>query len=456
MNLPCADNDGQEVQGEVVATAATPFAAETAISVLNMGGTAFDAAIAAALVECVELPMKCGLAGDVVALVQRCGGYPEALVSIGPGAAGHHPGALEVVGPRSVGIPGAPGGYAELASLGCKPLGELAAPAIELALNGPVWTAIARQLTRETAPALSRYNGSLRYLPGGRVPEIGERVPLPGLASVIEQFVREGRQLYSGALGHRLRERLGENCLLAESDLGTPTAVWCAPVVAEISKARLMATPTPTHGPSLLEAVQLVCAGTDSRDAVRRVGAGLDSGTSVLTAADAEGNAVVLVHSNSFPNYGAGVVIEELDLVLNNRPGRGFNLTATDKHPNAPSPGRVPESTLHAWVLEHDGQRYLGATPGGRNQLPWNLQAIFTLIQSGSLSCAVAGPRWAFDGTAASFQIEANHTDAATGGGRTVPSHSLRSAEQIIARPLSGGLWRAAADPRIGSVARAG
>ena len=97
MSDPRANGLGREVQGEVVATAATPFAAETVISVLNTGGTAFDAAIAAALVECVELPMKCGLAGNVVALLQRHGGHPEALVSIGPGAAGHRAGALEIV-----------------------------------------------------------------------------------------------------------------------------------------------------------------------------------------------------------------------------------------------------------------------------------------------------------------------------------------------------------------------
>ncbi len=51
MSDPRANGLGREVQGEVVATAATPFAAETAISVLNTGGMAFDAAIAAAQVN---------------------------------------------------------------------------------------------------------------------------------------------------------------------------------------------------------------------------------------------------------------------------------------------------------------------------------------------------------------------------------------------------------------------
>ena len=448
--------DGREVRGRVVATAATPYAAHTAGGVLASGGTAFDAAIAAALVEGVELPMKCGLAGDVVALVQRGGAPPAALVSIGAGASGHRTGALTVVGPRSVGVPGAPAGYAELAALGRKPLTELAAPAMELAVEGPVWGAVARQLTGEAAATLRRYNGSLRFLPGGRIPARGERLALPGLATVIGRFVREGGRLFAGALGARLRQRLGADCLLAEDDLRAPTASWCEPVCVELSEARLMATPAPTHGPSLLEAVRLACAGTEPRAAARGAADRLDSGTSVITAGDAEGNAVVLVHSNSFPTYGAGVVIEELDLVLNNRPGRGFRLTAAAAHPNAPACGRVPETTLHAWALEHGGHRYLGATPGGRNQLGWNLQALLTLMASGSLTHAVAGPRWAFHGTGRGVDIEADHPDAPRGGMRIVAPRSLRSAEQIIARSLSGGPWRAAADPRIGSVARAG
>ena len=454
MSVVCSD--GGEVQGGVVATAATPLAAETAIDVLTSGGTAFDAAIAAALVECVELPMKCGLAGDVVALVQRRDGPLETLISIGPGASGHCVGELEIVGPRSVGVPGAPGGYSELASLGRRSLAELAAPAIELAKKGPIWTPIAQQLTREAETVLRRYNGSIRYLPGDQAPEVGKRLPLPGLASVIEDFVLEGPRLFSGALGDRLRDRLGENCLLGRDDLLKGTALWCEPACIELADARLMATPAPTHGPGLLEAFRLASAGAAPRDAVRQAPPRFDSGTSVLTAADTEGNAVVLVHSNSFPNYGAGIVIEELDLVLNNRPGRGFNLTVPKGHPNAPAFGRVPETTLHAWALEHDGRRYFGATPGGRNQLPWNLQTILVLLRSGSLNTAVTEPRWGYGAEVGGFDIEGDHPDASTSSERIVAPHSLRSAEQIITRSLSGGLWKAAADPRIGSVASSG
>src|SRR5690606_6047679 len=47
--------------GPAVATAAVPKAAEVALAVLADGGNAYDAAVAACLVECVWLPMKCGL-----------------------------------------------------------------------------------------------------------------------------------------------------------------------------------------------------------------------------------------------------------------------------------------------------------------------------------------------------------------------------------------------------------
>ncbi|WP_174889838.1 gamma-glutamyltransferase, partial [Acrocarpospora pleiomorpha] len=51
------------------------------------GGNAFDAVIAAGLAETVLLPPKCGLAGDVVALVQPADRpAPRALLSIGAAA----------------------------------------------------------------------------------------------------------------------------------------------------------------------------------------------------------------------------------------------------------------------------------------------------------------------------------------------------------------------------------
>ncbi|MCU1650877.1 MAG: gamma-glutamyltransferase [Pseudonocardia sp.] len=76
----------------------------------------------------------------------------------------------------------------------------------------------------------------------------------------------------------------------------------------------------------------------------------IGGGTSVVTAADTAGNAIVLVHSNSFQRYGSGIVVAPYGLVLSNRPGRGF--TDDPSHPNFPAPGRRPVTTLHAWAAE--------------------------------------------------------------------------------------------------------
>ena len=70
----------------------------------------------------------------------------------------------------------------------------------------------------------------------------------------------------------------------------------------------------------------------DLRPAVdERSAAAAATGTSVVTAADDESNAVVVVHSSSFAQYSSGVVIDEWDLVLNNRPRRGFDSTGAGR-----------------------------------------------------------------------------------------------------------------------------
>ena len=68
----------------------------------------------------------------------------------------------------------------------------------------------------------------------------------------------------------------------------------------------------------------------------------------MVSAADGEGNVVVVVHSNSFPPIGSGIVVPDYDLVLANRAGRGFTPTG---HPNFPNAGRRPATTLHAWAV---------------------------------------------------------------------------------------------------------
>ena len=136
------------------------------------------------------------------------------------------------------------------------------------------------------------------------------------------------------------------------------------------------------------------------------------SGTSIVSAADGDGNAVVVVHSNSYPRYGSGLVVGDYDLVLANRAGRGF--TPEPDHPNFPSPGRRPATTLHAWMTTADGgPSFLGGTPGGDNQVVWNAQLLQGIIDGETApGVLVTAPRWEWLPADDGVRIEAGFDDA--------------------------------------------
>src|SRR3546814_15417515 len=99
---------GQLANGIAAVSAAVPAAADVGLQVLKDGGNAFDAAVAAALVETVWLPTKCGLAGDVVALPPRAGRLVEARLALARGPLPMNQGTrLQPTGPAPGGGAGA-------------------------------------------------------------------------------------------------------------------------------------------------------------------------------------------------------------------------------------------------------------------------------------------------------------------------------------------------------------
>ncbi|MBP7064845.1 gamma-glutamyltransferase [Ferrovibrio sp.] len=449
--------------GAKVVTSAHPAATAAGAAAYAQGGNAFDAALAACFMETVALPMKCGLAGDLVALYHRADGSFETIVSVGPGPQALAQGAvLERLGPRSVGIPGAPDGYVTLHGMAELPLSKLVAPAIKAAELGLPWSWVALSYLDEAEELLGRYSPHHPYCPHGRRPQLGDLRRLPGLGQLLAAFADLGADLFTGDHGKRLvADVQSRGGFLTLADLcGRPARRMPAESLALGDGIDLLVTPGPTAGPRLAEVMRQ--AGNVDADLVGIVRAerqqararnreALDEGTSVVTAADDQGNAVVVVHSNSFPRFGSGLVLES-GLVLNNRPGRGFDLSAPPYARNAPAAGRVPQTTLHAWALRHGETLCLGATPGGVNQLPWNAQTIRDLLAGASPAQAVSNPRWALD---EKDELTAEQgvqfgTDAAPH--RAVQRFAHRSVQQVIA--MRAGLPHlAAADPRSGASA---
>ncbi len=455
-----------------VVCAAAPLAAQAGAAALRDGGNAFDAAVTAALAETVLLPSKCGLGGDLVAIVRRAGASrPEALLAIGGAPRGladvARAGLWSDTGPASVGPPAAPAGYLALAEAGRLPLDRLAAPAIGLATDGFPWAAVNHRLTLASVDLLRRWNpdGTV-YLPAGEPIDVGALVHLPGLAAALQSFVELGDRFLEGPIGEAIVATVQRHGgVLERSDLQTAArAEWMTCAEVRAGHRSVWATPAPTHGPTLLAVIGSAAPGDAPATQYRRVlGAIADhrdaladpSGTSIVSAADGAGNAVVVVHSNSYPRYGSGLVVGDYDLVLANRAGRGF--TPEPDHPNFPSPGRRPATTLHAWMTTADGgPSFLGGTPGGDNQVVWNAQLLQGIIDGETApGVLVTAPRWEWLPTDDGVRIEAgfDDPDAATLVGVApravhVGRWGLPCAQQVIAAPVAGEAIVGAADPR--------
>ncbi|HEY8547443.1 MAG TPA: gamma-glutamyltransferase, partial [Acidimicrobiales bacterium] len=190
-----------------VVCAAAPLAASAGADVLRRGGNAYDAVVAMALAEGVLLPPKCGLGGDLVALALPAGAdAPDALLAIGGApsgladAADHHP--WRDVGATSVGPPAGPAGLLALAARGRRPLDELAAPALRLAVDGFPWAAVATDLTRLSVALLQEMHPEgCTYLVDGRPIERGTIVRLPRLAAAIADFAERREGFLAGPVG---------------------------------------------------------------------------------------------------------------------------------------------------------------------------------------------------------------------------------------------------------------
>ena len=458
-----------------VVCAAAPLAALAGAQALREGGNAFDAAVTAALAETVLLPPKCGLGGDLVAVVLRAGqAEPESLLAIGGAPAGlaarAAAGTWRDVGADSVGPPAAACGYARLAEWGRLARARLAQPAIELATDGFPWASVCTRLTGQSLGLLEEMNpGGTVYTPGGEPIEPGRRTRLPGLAAVLGEWVERGAGLLEGPLGTAIVDAVrSRGGVLANGDLSFVTAEVGPCPSAVIDAQRVWVTDAPTHGPALLDALASATELSSpaaqlraARAAIARLGTDLAdrSGTSIVSAADRDGNAVVVVHSNSYPRFGSGIVVPGYDLVLANRAGRGF--TPLPGHPNFPVAGRRPATTLHAWaVAESTGgpPRWLGGTPGGANQLPWNTQLVGALLSGTTEPGAlVSGPVWELEPDGGvrierGFERDATETlTAAADRARVAPRWGCKSAIQVIRLGEPGdpqAMWVGAADPR--------
>jgi gamma-glutamyltranspeptidase/glutathione hydrolase len=193
-----------------MAATSHPLSTLAAINVLQAGGNALDAAIAACAVQCVVEPESTGIGGDCFALLARRG-RPDLVAFNGSGRA---PAAattdwyaaqgisrIERQSPHAVTVPGAVEAWSRLlADHGTMNLSELLRPAIAFARDGyPISPRVCRDFTAQAALIAHDANAARIFLPGGKVPAVGTMHCQPQLAETLQAIATHGaRAFYEG------------------------------------------------------------------------------------------------------------------------------------------------------------------------------------------------------------------------------------------------------------------
>jgi gamma-glutamyltranspeptidase/glutathione hydrolase len=254
-----------------MAATSQPLATAAAIRVLQEGGNAIDAAIAANAVLGVVEPMMCGLGGDLFAIVWDA----KTKKLYGLNASGRAPYAatiqafrskglayIPVQGPLSWSVPGCVDGWDQLRKrFGTKDWPALLGPAIAYAEEGfPVSEIIAHDW-HSGAERLARIPTSAAcFLPGGKAPAKGEIFRNPGLARALRAIAQGGRDtFYRGPIAEQIvaySKKVGG--LFAKKDFEDHTSTWVDPVSTTYRGYEVWELPPNGQGIAVLEMLNML------------------------------------------------------------------------------------------------------------------------------------------------------------------------------------------------------
>jgi len=259
----------------IVATSDT-LAAQAGLEILQQGGNAIDAAVAAAAVLDVTSQNDTGIAGDLFALVwvaQEKKLY--ALNSAGWAPAGWTPeffrdelGLERVpgIGVNAATVPGAISGYdALLSRFGTMGFKETFERAAQIAEEG--WG----QSERRHRDLLSVKNklrndpdSSAVFLKDGEVPALYSIIRNPDLADALRLIQAEGRSaFYEGAIADAIVSKVQSNGgVMTKQDLAQYQSEWIDPVTTNYHGYDIFQLPPPGQGFAALEMLNIleVCA----------------------------------------------------------------------------------------------------------------------------------------------------------------------------------------------------
>lgn len=250
------------------------LATAAGLRMLDEGGSAVDAAIAANAVLAVVAPNMCGVGGDAFWLVWDEGaGEQVAINGSGRAPSGADPAALRargltripLRGPLGISVPGAVRSWSDAhRRWGRLPRERVIAPAIEHAAAGfAVWGGLAASIERTAAslgdaPWAAGFHRV--YRPHGRPWRPGEVLGLPALATTLSALARDGFDaLYDGPLGERQARFLAEaGAPFVLADVRDHRSEWGAPIATTYRGVRVTTHPPNSVGVVALETLRVL------------------------------------------------------------------------------------------------------------------------------------------------------------------------------------------------------
>jgi gamma-glutamyltranspeptidase/glutathione hydrolase len=441
------------VAARAMVATSQPLATTAGLRVLEGGGNAVDAALAAAAMLCVTEPMSTGLGGDLFAIVWR-DGRPEGLDAAGPAPAGADPCApVKQHGPASVTVPGAVAGWAALAERhGRLGLDACLASAIDVAKDGFALGHHAARMWQEAAAVPDGFASS---------PSPGAAIAIPELAGTLRRIAVEGPAAFYGG---SIAAAIADASWLAPSDLADYEPRWVKPLRLRYGDVEVLEMPPPTQGVAALEGLgilaelgpglanEILATRLALEDAYANVRDGADvswliqpehlrrrarqvaavprdmsGGTVYLCAVDEDGLAVSLIQS-IYGHFGAGIVAPGTGVVLNNRAGC-FSVAG------AVTPGARPYHTIIPGLLLRGGE-LLGpfGIMGGFIQAQAHVQFVSAVVDQGlDPQAALDRPRFRLDGD--QVALEPGYWGAAD----VVQELGLKPVRETAIAPFGGG-----------------
>lgn len=261
--------------GRGMVATSQPLAAQAGLEVLQKGGNAIDAAVAAAACLTVVEPTSNGVGGDSFALVWHGGrlyglnasGYAPALLTYEKAKA-EGMGEMPQYGWTPVNVPGAPNAWAELsARFGKCSLATSLAPAVRYAEEGypiSVTSGLCWQV------AYDRMKNALKgekhkawfemFAPSGRIPRIGDVWRAPDLARSLALIAETGADaFYCGEIAEQIDAfSCSTGGYLRGEDLADYEAEWVEPISVKYHGYDVWEIPPNGHGLVALMALNIL------------------------------------------------------------------------------------------------------------------------------------------------------------------------------------------------------